>query len=74
MFEPIHSSRCSQWRQRIGDLLHQRYHLAEFKTLKGKDEGSNPKATTAAEFINGTQAGAPISTLAMAPDDPRRKY
>ncbi|MEO3736403.1 glycerophosphodiester phosphodiesterase family protein [Shewanella baltica] len=28
--------------------------LAEFKTLKGKMEGSNPKATTAAEFINGT--------------------
>ncbi|AUD61738.1 glycerophosphodiester phosphodiesterase [Shewanella sp. Pdp11] len=27
--------------------------LAEFKTLKGKMEGSNPKATTAAEFING---------------------
>ncbi|MCS6261374.1 glycerophosphodiester phosphodiesterase [Shewanella baltica] len=28
--------------------------LAEFKTLKGKMEGSNPKATTPAEFINGT--------------------
>lgn len=28
--------------------------LAEFKTLKGKMEGNNPKATTAAEFINGT--------------------
>ncbi|MBW3530009.1 glycerophosphodiester phosphodiesterase family protein [Shewanella sp. NKUCC06_TVS] len=28
--------------------------LAEFKTLKGKMEGSNPKATIAAEFINGT--------------------
>lgn len=28
--------------------------LAEFKTLKGKMDGSNPKATTAAEFINGT--------------------
>ena len=28
--------------------------LAEFKTLKGKMDGSNPKATTVAEYMNGT--------------------
>lgn len=28
--------------------------LAEFKTLKGKMEGENPKATTVEEFMNGT--------------------
>jgi len=30
------------------------FTLAEFKTLKGKMDGSNPKATTVEEFMNGT--------------------
>ncbi|MCJ8352248.1 glycerophosphodiester phosphodiesterase family protein [Moritella sp.] len=30
------------------------FTLAEFKTLKGKMDGSNPKATTVEEYINGT--------------------
>ncbi|KXO13683.1 Glycerophosphoryl diester phosphodiesterase [Moritella sp. JT01] len=30
------------------------FTLAEFKTLKGKMDGSNPKATTVEEYMNGT--------------------
>ena len=40
--------------------------LAQFKTLKGKMDASNPAATTAAGYLGGTAACAPISTTAAA--------
>ena len=52
-------------RRRLPNAARATSRSAEFKTLCGKMDASNPRAPTPAEFLGGTADFAPISTPAQ---------
>src|SRR5712671_1196136 len=54
MLAAVHPGRPRHRKKGFGEMLHQRHHACRIQDAVGEMDGSNPNATTPAEYQNGT--------------------